>query len=176
MTTTATAPDHVHSDTCWAHTSGCGCGSTATGSCNPTWDAECPDNLSVPPAPLRLVPEPSPATDGEPPDLSHDWLVAATVKVDQKTAKHAAFRGSFRTQLNQRVDALDVYCGGCRRPYDDVADQPCSAKENNEHLIGGDPGVRKKRLIPELPSDAVIIRGPSIQRQGIAALMGTGRD
>lgn len=45
-----------------------------------------------------------------------------------------------------KVDALDVYCGECKRPYDDVADQACEAAESNEHLRGGPlNGERAKR-------------------------------
>ncbi len=81
----------------------------------------------------------------------HSWVGAATVALDDKTAKHADLRGSYRTSVEERVDVLDVYCGGkngCRRPYEEVAGQPCVGKLNNAHLIGGTPGERKKRKGP----------------------------
>lgn len=82
--------------------------------------------------------------------LAHTWVAAATVAIDNATAKRASFRGSFRTEGGMRVDALEVYCSGCRRPLDEVgATSDCSAKIDNAHLIGGDPGVRAKRLVVE---------------------------
>lgn len=98
--------------------------------------------------------------------LGHTWIVAAEVALDTKTAKRAAFRGSFRTDSGMRIDALETYCKACRRPYDDVADEDCSAKINNEHLIGGDPGVREKR-IKHVPVGRIVKSGP-ITRRGMA--------
>lgn len=104
-------------------------------------------------------------------DLSHDWIGAATIKLDPKTAKHADFRGSFRTkETNVRIDVLEVYCSGCRRPYEDVADEACEAKINNEHLIGGNPGERKKRKLPPPVDPALLERGPAINRVGVEAI------
>lgn len=100
-------------------------------------------------------------------NLAHQWIVAAEVRVSEKVAKHADLRGSFRTADGQRVDALEVYCRGCRRPYDDVADDACEAKIDNSHLIGGDPGVRKKRKV--YAPEGEVIAGPSINRMGTAA-------
>lgn len=180
------APAHTHDPVrCPAHLPGCPCADRSGAACNPGWDAECPDNLDQydpqPPEPPRaapalvvqpLAPPAPPAAAPDPKPAEHAWLVSATIKVDSKTAKHADFRGSFRTAEYQRVDALDVYCGGCRRPYDEVCDQPCTAKSDSEHLVGGDQSVRAKRIIPELPSDAVILRGPSILRTGVSAIIG----
>ena len=104
-------------------------------------------------------------------DLSHDWLVNAQVYVDAKTAKRADFRGSFRVKEDTRIEALDVICGGCRRAYEDVADQACSAKIDNRHLIGGDQREREKRKKPNLPPNAVIVPGPRINRYGIDAVI-----
>lgn len=113
-----------------------------------------------------------PLTDGAPEqpekDLTHTWIGAATVALDPKTAKHADLRGSYRTKIEERVDVLEVYCKGCRRPYDDVADEPCAAKINNEHLIGGNPGERKKRKRAENVSAPV--PGPRINRMGVEAI------
>lgn len=106
-------------------------------------------------------------------DLAHTWLVAATMEVDDATAKHAAFRLSFKVKVEDRVDALEVYCGGCRRPYYDVALDPCAAKINNEHLIGGDQRERAKRKAPApLGAGQTIIPGPRVNRRGIEAVVG----
>lgn len=104
---------------------------------------------------------------GAAPNLAHQWVTAALIRIPDKVAKHAELRGSFRTAENQRIDALEVYCMACRRPYDDVADEKCEAKIDNTHLIGGDPGVRKKRKVYAPEGD--VVAGPSINRMGTAA-------
>ena len=125
--------------------------------------------------PTDLIPpadEPDAINDAK--DLSHTWIAAATVKLSDKTAKRANLRGSFRTIADEKIDCLEVYCSGCRRPYDDVADRECEAKIDNTHLIGGDPGVRKKRIIIDNTGVGTLVRGPSITRQGAEALVGGG--
>ncbi|MFD3815131.1 hypothetical protein ACFWRZ_08695 [Streptomyces rubiginosohelvolus] len=114
------------------------------------------------------VPPPGAAAE---PDLSlaHVWIVAAEIKVEERVAKLADFRGSFTTDQGTRVDALEVYCRQCRRPYEDVADSDCEAQIDNRHLIGGDQSQRAKRKVPELPSNAKIVPGGVIQRRGISA-------
>lgn len=115
----------------------------------------------------------APDTPEAPPgdkDLSHNWIGAATVALDDKTAKHAELRGSYRTKIHERVDILEVYCKGCRRPYDDVADEPCAAKVDNTHLIGGNPGERKKRKIVERDDRITAMPGPRINRMGVEAI------
>ena len=111
--------------------------------------------------------EPNPA----PKDLTHQWIVAAMIRVDHKTAKHADFRGSFRVKEQQRIEALETYCEHCKRAFDEVADVPCAAKINNEHLIGGDQSVRAKRKVYNLPPGvtAIPIPAPRINRRGIDA-------
>lgn len=99
------------------------------------------------------------------PDLTHTWIVNAQVEVDYKTAKYADFRGSFRAKTETRINALDVMCGDCRRHFEDVADEPCSAKINNEHLRGGPIGERQKRKVFE--NVGVVVPGPRIDRRGI---------
>ncbi|MFJ4908497.1 hypothetical protein ACIQCR_17045 [Streptomyces sp. NPDC093249] len=117
-----------------------------------------------PPAPPQ--PEPEPLID-----LSHTWVVAAEIQVDPRVAGIADFRGSFRAAEGQRVDALEVYCKGCRRPYDDVRTGACEEKMDNRHLIGGDQSIRKKRKIPPPPRGVRIVPGERIQRRGISAYM-----
>lgn len=106
-------------------------------------------------------------------DLSHAWIAAATVELDEATARHANFRQSFRVKVHTRIEALEVYCSACRRPFDDVAGEHCSAKVNNEHLIGGDQRERAKRKTPTLPAGVTVIRvpGPRINRRGIDAVI-----
>lgn len=98
--------------------------------------------------------------------LCHTWEVAAYVAVDHKTARRAAFRGSFRTEAGMRVDSMEVICSSCRRPIDMVGDNPnCEGKEDNTHLIGGDPGVRAKRKIHEPIGQ--VIQQPLPSRNGL---------
>lgn len=80
------------------------------------------------------------------PELAeHQWVIASTVAVDAQQARYAVMRGSIRLKERIRIDAQEVYCRECRRPWDDVMDEPCVAVENNEHLRGGPIGERKKR-------------------------------
>jgi hypothetical protein len=104
------------------------------------------------------------ASEQEADQLAHTWIVAAEVAIDNATAKRASFRGSFRTEGGMRVDALEVYCRGCRRPLDEVRDEPCAAKIDNTHLIGGDPGVRSKRIVHEPQG---VIKHAVIDRRGM---------
>lgn len=116
--------------------------------------------------PLEAAAAPAP----DEPDLSHKWVIATVVPVDFKTARYADYQGSFQTPAGVRVDTLEVYCANCRRPLDDVADLPCEAKKNNDHLIGGDQSVRAKRKPrPVIPEGASLVAGPRIDRRGIDA-------
>ncbi len=55
--------------------------------------------------------EGDPSTDQpDQPKYPHSWVGAATVALDDKTAKHADLRGSYRTKVGERIDVLDVYC------------------------------------------------------------------
>lgn len=107
---------------------------------------------------------------------AHTWIGAAEVRLSDKAAKHANLRLSIRTggELGARIDMLEVYCVKCRRPYDDVADAECEAQIDNTHLIGGNPGERKKRKIAEPHPGAVVIPGPSFTRQGVDAVLRGG--
>lgn len=119
--------------------------------------------------------QPTPNTDdSQEKDLTHDWVGAALVHLDDKTAKRADLRGSYRTKEEERIDVLDVYCGECKRPYTDVALEPCSAKVDNTHLIGGDPGVRAKRKAYVRPANGVPMPGPRINRRGVDAIVNGG--
>lgn len=84
---------------------------------------------------------------------SHQWVVAATVDLNDSLARQAFRRGTVRVPAeiptngvpSLKVDVLDVYCGACRRPWEAVHEQSCAAAENKDHLIGGPTGERKKR-------------------------------
>ncbi|QFG13236.1 hypothetical protein SEA_GILGAMESH_44 [Streptomyces phage Gilgamesh] len=112
---------------------------------------------------------PAPPVEDKKPDLSHVWVVAAEIEVTPKIASVADYRGSFKASEGQRVDALEVYCKGCRRPYDEVRGGDCSAKIDNTHLIGGDQTKRAKRKVPTPPPNARLIPGGTINRRGIGA-------
>ncbi|MFD7832422.1 hypothetical protein [Streptomyces sp. MJM8645] len=100
----------------------------------------------------------------------HEWVVAAELPVPADVARYADFRGSFLSRAQQRVTALEVYCKGCRRPYEDVADEKCSALLDNRHLIGGDQSRRAKRLpTPQAPAGARMVPGHTYSRRGVEA-------
>lgn len=101
------------------------------------------------------------------PEHEHRWSVQAEVFVEARIAKHAAFRQSFRAAADQRIEALEVICHACRRPYDDVAEAECSATFDNTHLRGGPIGERAKRKpLPTLLPGQRVIPGPRINRFG----------
>lgn len=75
----------------------------------------------------------------------HVWVGASTVELDLKQAHRAVLRHSIRIPEQTKIDVLEVYCSACRRPWDDVAGEPCLAASTTEHLRGGPIGERKKR-------------------------------
>jgi hypothetical protein len=93
----------------------------------------------------------------------HTWVVAALVDLPENLAKQAFRRGTVRVPAEERphgaptlkIDVLDVYCGQCRRPWEDVSDRGCEAAESKDHLIGGPTGERKKRKDGESDADTV---------------------
>ncbi|MEU6756003.1 hypothetical protein [Streptomyces sp. NPDC046685] len=127
--------------------------------------------LTPEPAQERKAAPPSPPAQPkpEPVDLTHVWVVAAEVEVTPRIASIADFRGSFKAGDGQRIEALEVYCRGCRRPYDEVKGEDCAEKIDNRHLIGGDQSTRAKRKIIAPPPNARIIPGGALQRRGIGA-------
>ncbi|MFF3728536.1 hypothetical protein ACFYYM_40005 [Streptomyces erythrochromogenes] len=115
------------------------------------------------------VQEPAAPTPEEVPDLSHTWVAAAEIEVTPRIASIADFRGSFKATAGQRIEALEVYCRGCRRPYDEVKGDDCAEKIDNRHLIGGDQSTRMKRKVIAPPPGARTIPGGTIQRRGLGA-------
>lgn len=79
---------------------------------------------------------------------THQWVGASTVTLDPNQARYAQWRGYVDIPIAERVAVLEVYCGECRRPYEDVSGDPCSAAASNEHLRGGPIGTRAKRKHP----------------------------
>lgn len=130
----------------------------------PSAAAETQTMLESDPEGPPVVPEPE-----EKPDLSHVWVAAAEVEVTPKIASIADYRGSFKASEGMRIDALEVYCKGCRRPFDEVRGSDCAARIDNTHLIGGDQSKRAKRKVPTPPPNARIIPGGTINRRGISA-------
>lgn len=128
-----------------------------------------PASETVPPP--RTPPAAEKTAPARAKDLSHTWVVAAEIPVEPRIASIADFRGSFNASAGLRVTALEVYCKGCRRPYDEVKGADCAEKIDNRHLIGGDQSVRAKRKIPAPPPGARILPGPTIQRRGLTAYM-----
>ncbi|MER7937920.1 MULTISPECIES: hypothetical protein [unclassified Streptomyces] len=112
---------------------------------------------------------PPPAAPTKPKVREHVWIVAAEIKVEPRVARVADFRGSFTTAGDTRVDALEVYCRACRRPFEDVTGRDCEALIDNRHLIGGDQAVRAKRKVPNPPPNARVVPGGTIQRRGLTA-------
>lgn len=123
--------------------------------------------------PLEVVDEHAPEPDDEPeePNLDHDWVVAAIVHVSLQKAKRAAKYQSYRADAGEKIPALEVYCHLCRMVMEDVRDEPCVAKKNNRHLIGGDQTTRAKRRRSPLPDNAKLLPPVTINRYGIDAVL-----
>ncbi|HET9654293.1 MAG TPA: hypothetical protein VFP72_02990 [Kineosporiaceae bacterium] len=121
--------------------------------------------LSLPPD----TPQPPQAPAGQ--DLSHDWVIAAVVPVNAAAARLADMRRYHRLNEPTQIRAIDVYCHLCRRTYEDAADQPCQARVNNEHLIGGDQRTRAKRRPIVIPEGAEQLPGEPIDRRGVRAVV-----
>ena len=105
------------------------------------------------------------------PDRPHAWVGAAVVELTEQKARRAAKYQSYRADEGEKIPVLDVYCSACRRPIEDVRNQPCAALEDNQHLIGGDQSVRAKRKHVNMPASAVPMPAPRINRYGIDAVI-----
>lgn len=75
----------------------------------------------------------------------HDWVGAIILDLPEHLARRGSTRETLRIPADTHVEVLEVYCAMCKRPFDAVADKPCSASEGTEHLRGGPIGERKKR-------------------------------
>jgi len=114
-------------------------------------------------------PKPEPA----PPDLSHVWVGAALVPLDEATARWADRYQSYRAAEGDKIKVLDIFCEKCRITYGDERDTgECAAKVNNHHLIGGNQAVRKKRKVRKLPDNAIPMPAPRrASRRGLDAVI-----
>jgi hypothetical protein len=76
----------------------------------------------------------------------HVWVGAFTVGLSQEDAAGVADAKDQVALYATPVDIIDVYCGQCRRPYTEVAEEQCTAAGSTEHLRGGpEHGARRKR-------------------------------
>ncbi|MGW4694899.1 hypothetical protein ACWEO1_21275 [Kitasatospora cineracea] len=95
----------------------------------------------------------NPTTDNTPnPDAVHEWVIAAYVPVDTQGAAYARRRGVYRVPATTKIQSADVMCIRCRRPYDEVSEQPCAGTDPMLH--GGPIGTRKRRPTAEHPHQA----------------------
>lgn len=76
------------------------------------------------------------------PELEHMWVAAATVGLTDRLALRAWKTSRFEVPERTRIEALEVYCGRCRKPYETARDTTCKP---TEWLRGGPIGERKKR-------------------------------
>lgn len=88
---------------------------------------------------------PQAVTQPEADKNGHIWVGAAYMDLTVPQAKRANLRGSIRLPKQTQIMVVETYCRECRRPFDDVADEECTAASSTEHLRGGPIGVRKKR-------------------------------
>ncbi|MFB7126172.1 hypothetical protein DR950_33515 [Kitasatospora xanthocidica] len=88
----------------------------------------------------------STTTDDSNTDL-HEWVIAAYVPVDTQGAAYARRRGVYRVPATTKIRSADVICIRCRRPYDEVCEDPCAGADQMLH--GGPIGTRKRRPAPE---------------------------
>src|SRR3954454_4549822 len=110
---------------------------------------------ALPGAPDRPLERPSRAQDSALSDddpQSHQWVVATVIPVTNREAKRADFRGTFRVDAGLKVEAQDVFCSACRRPYGNAADSVCPASfaaksGRGDHLVGGNPHERARRVV-----------------------------
>ncbi|MFJ2866803.1 hypothetical protein [Kitasatospora sp. NPDC087314] len=77
----------------------------------------------------------------------HEWVIAAYVPVDTQGAAYARRRGVYRVPATTKIRSADVMCIRCRRPYDEVFEEPCAGSDPMLH--GGPIGTRKRRPAPE---------------------------
>lgn len=76
---------------------------------------------------------------------THIWDLAAMIRASSEETELACERG-YLWVVETRVAVLDAICEQCRRSYAQVGHiEHCSAADNNDHLIGGRPGIRAKR-------------------------------
>lgn len=90
----------------------------------------------------------------------HQWVIAATIDVDERIARKGHQRGVVRMPDGLTIDVMETYCAMCRKTYEDISDAPCSAAASTEHLRGGPIGVRAKRNGSAVAAAPVIEQPP----------------
>jgi hypothetical protein len=78
----------------------------------------------------------------------HRWVGAATIDVPDRVARQTFRRGTLTVVEQTTVNVLEVYCGTCRKPFEDAVGTPCHVRPD---LHGGPIGERKKRGGVKLP-------------------------
>ncbi|MGW9498198.1 YcaO-like family protein [Streptomyces prasinus] len=63
------------------------------------------------------------------------------IKVEDRVAKLADFRGFFTAAPTTRINALEVHCRACRRLYEDVAGRDCGGRPVRAARVPGLPVV-----------------------------------
>lgn len=78
---------------------------------------------------------------------THRWVGAVELPLSAAQARTADLRAAVTIKSDTRVHVLDAYCAGCKRNFEALIGQECSARDprTNEHLRGGPIGERKKR-------------------------------
>lgn len=108
------------------------------------------------------------ATKTVKPDTKHAWIAGAVLDISEKQARRAVKYGSYMTASETHVEALDVYCRGCRQQFThELVNLACPAKVDNRHLIGGDQRVRAKRKAIDIRPGMAMVPGPHVTRFGI---------
>lgn len=83
------------------------------------------------------------------PPVEHTWAGAAMVVLDPAAARTAERYGwvdPTKLELGPRdLKIVEVLCIACRRTWAAVNGEPCQAKTDNSHLIGGTPGKRNRK-------------------------------
>lgn len=119
---------------------------------------------ALPRAPKRPLERPTHAqpvalADDHP--QSHRWIVNAAIPVTSAIARTADFRGMFRAAAGLKIEALDVLCSECGKPFGDVAGGPCEVSQTassgiRDHLLGGRLHERARRTVsPEADRELV---------------------
>lgn len=75
----------------------------------------------------------------------HDWVAGADVPITARQAYQVTVRDAFMIPARTWARARRVYCAWCGQDYVNAVGKPCGG-EHQDHLIGGTPGERAKRL------------------------------
>ncbi len=78
---------------------------------------------------------------------THRWVGAIELPLSAAQARTGTLRAAVTLRAETKVHVLDAYCACCKRNFEALVGQACSARDprTNEHLRGGPIGERKKR-------------------------------